>query len=153
MKILIRQATIKDANSIIRCNKLMALETENIILNNKKAKDGVSNFFKRKDLGFYLIAEVDGKAVGQLMITYEWSDWRNGIFFWIQSVYVEKKYRGKKIFSLLFEHVSNMAKEKKDVCGLRLYVENSNLHAQKVYKKLGMKKLHYKIFETAFIPV
>lgn len=151
MKIKIRKATKKDSNTIISWNRKMAFETENKNLNLKTSKLGVDNFFKQKGLGFYLIAEADNKPVGQLMITYEWSDWRNGLFYWIQSVYVVPEFRGKKIFSALYRYVFNLTKKNKNICGIRLYVENNNKRAQKVYVKLGLSKTHYQMFETDFV--
>jgi GNAT superfamily N-acetyltransferase len=84
------------------------------------------------------------------MITYEWSDWRNGDFWWIQSVYVEEKYRGQGVFRTLFKHVLGLARTRTDVCGIRLYVERTNQRAQNVYEQLGMQRSHYEMFEMEF---
>lgn len=150
MKITIRKANVKDSNTIISWNKQMAHETENILLNKKLATSGVRNFLKQKNYGFYLLALVDGELAGQLMITYEWSDWRNGVFWWIQSVYVDEKFRRKKIFTNLYKYVYREAKKNKNVCGIRLYVDKDNLTAQKTYTKLKMNLTHYKMFEVDF---
>ncbi len=151
MKISIRKGNKKDIPTIIAWNKKMAMETEEKILNQKISTQGVKNFFNKPSLGFYLIAEIGKVSAGQLMITYEWSDWRNGLFLWIQSVYVEPKFRNKKVFSHLYKFVERDAKKRKDVCGIRLYVEKENLRAQKVYKKMGMNLSHYKMFEVDFV--
>jgi GNAT superfamily N-acetyltransferase len=89
--------------------------------------------------------------VGQVLITYEWSDWRNGNFWWIQSVYVAEKFRGQGIFRALFNHVDALAKARTDVCGLRLYVDAHNASARKTYERLGMKRTNYELFETDFV--
>ena len=101
--------------------------------------------------GTYFVAECDGKPAGQLLITYEWSDWRNGNFWWIQSVYVTEKFRGNGIFRALFEHVHNLARTNNNSCGLRLYVESDNASAQEVYSRLGMKRARYEMFEIDFV--
>ena len=100
--------------------------------------------------GIYFVAESDGALAGQLLITYEWSDWRNGNFWWIQSVYVVEKFRGAGIFRALFEHIQALAKVRKDVCGLRLYVETGNSRAKEAYRRLGMTKTDYEMFENDF---
>jgi GNAT superfamily N-acetyltransferase len=99
----------------------------------------------------YFVAEVDGTVVGQLMVTYEWSDWRNGNFWWIQSVYVEREYRGKGVFKSLYDHVLSLARRQKDSCGLRLYVEKHNRRARKIYEDLGMKETDYLLYEIDFV--
>jgi ribosomal protein S18 acetylase RimI-like enzyme len=85
------------------------------------------------------------------LITYEWSDWRNGVFWWIQSVYVREESRGKGVFKALYRHVESLARKQKDVCGLRLYVEHDNLNAMNTYERLGMKKTGYELFEIDFV--
>jgi len=145
--ILIRYATLQDADVIARFNSAMAMETENKQLSSKKVSDGVHTALSNKEYGFYLLAESDGLPVAQLMITKEWSDWRNGEFWWVQSVYVEKEYRGQGLYSQLYDRVKELAKADGNVCGLRLYVDNENKNAQKVYSKLGMAKTNYILFE------
>jgi GNAT superfamily N-acetyltransferase len=98
--------------------------------------------------GFYLAAEIKGQIIGQLMVTNEWSDWRNKYFLWIQSVYVQEDHRKKGILSALFHHLKEMASCGKDVAGLRLYVEKNNETAQTVYENLGMHKPGYDIYEV-----
>jgi ribosomal protein S18 acetylase RimI-like enzyme len=148
--LLIRKAKHEDIEKIAEFNVQMAKETEGKILNKKVVQEGVRAVLKNKIKGFYLIAE-DNKAtkllVGQLMVTFEWSDWRNKNFWWIQSVYVDKKYRNKKVFSQLFRTVTKMALSEKNVYGLRLYTNKNNYSAKQVYKSLGMKKTSYEIYE------
>jgi GNAT superfamily N-acetyltransferase len=108
---------------------------------------GVAALLKDPAKGIYFVAEHKSRVVGQLCITYEWSDWRNGNFWWIQSVYVEQEFRGRGIFASLFEHVQKLARERTEVCGLRLYMEKDNERARGVYQKLGLKQTHYQVFE------
>jgi GNAT superfamily N-acetyltransferase len=112
---------------------------------------GVTALLKDPAKGIYFIAECAGAPAGQLLVTYEWSDWRNGNFWWIQSVYVAEAFRGRGIFRALFDHVQAQARSSNDVCGLRLYVETNNSRAQKIYGRLGMKKTDYEMFQTDFI--
>lgn len=144
--IVVRRARIDDANAIVRFNTEMAYETEGIALSNEKLIDGVKAIFDDDKKGFYIIAECDDKVVGQAMITYEWSDWRNAIFWWIQSVYVIPEYRKAGVFKAIFAEIKSMA-ESLNVCGLRLYVERNNNVAKNVYLRLGMEESHYDFFE------
>jgi len=150
MNITIREATLTDSIKIIEFNKLMAFETENLILADDKITQGVISVLENPELGFYLVAELNGNVVGSLMITYEWSDWRNGLLWWIQSVYVVKEFRRKGIFSSLYHYVRELIKNKENVKGLRLYVEHENFKAQKTYRKLGMTETHYRLYEEIF---
>ncbi len=145
-KIIIRQATQGDAESIVKFNKEMAYETEGISLNLEKLTEGVKSVFKSEKNGFYIVAECDGNIVGQAMITYEWSDWRNAIFWWIQSVYVLPEYRKIGVFRSIFKQIKAMANQS-NVCGLRLYVDRDNLIAKKAYQSLGMSESHYDLYE------
>jgi ribosomal protein S18 acetylase RimI-like enzyme len=97
------------------------------------------------------VAECDGRVVAGLMITYEWSDWRNGLFWWIQSVYVRPEFRRRGIYRKMYAHIRQAASMNGNVCGLRLYVERDNQSAQTTYASLGMSKTHYLIFETTKI--
>jgi GNAT superfamily N-acetyltransferase len=146
----IRPAKISDATFIADCNQRLALETEQLQLDPARVAAGVAALLADPAKGVYFIAECDGAPAGQLLVTYEWSEWRNGNFWWIQSVYVPEKFRSRGIFRALFEHVQTLAKSRKDVCGLRLYVEAHNSRAQEVYRRLGMKKSDYELFETDF---
>ena len=143
----IRIAKAEDANSLVEFNQAMALETEGKELDADILKSGVESVFYDKGKGFYVVAEEEGKIVGGLMVTFEWSDWRNGWFWWIQSVYILPEFRGRKIYSLLYKFVKNKAAAQGNVCGFRLYVEKENVTAQKVYEKLGMESSHYLMYE------
>lgn len=143
----IRIAEKQDAPALVEFNQAMALETEGKKLNSGVLQKGVEAIFEDEKKGFYVVAEEDGKIVGGLMITFEWSDWRNAWFWWIQSVYILPEYRGRSIYRLLYEYVKEKANESKNVCGFRLYVEKENEKAQKVYEKLGMESSHYLMYE------
>jgi GNAT superfamily N-acetyltransferase len=148
--LLVREAKLEDLEKIVAFNIQMAKETEGKILEKNIVREGVKAVLNNKIKGFYLMAEdnkTNKKLVGQLMITFEWSDWRNKNFWWIQSVYVDQKYRNKKVFSQLFRTVTKMALSQKSVCGLRLYTGKNNYSAKQVYESLGMKKTLYEIYE------
>jgi ribosomal protein S18 acetylase RimI-like enzyme len=144
--ITIRRAQLSDARHFVHFNLAMAWETEQLRLDPAKLLEGVQGLFENPQFGFYVIAELEGEIAGGLMITYEWSDWRNKVFWWIQSVYVLPEFRGKGIYRSLYQGVKEMARES-DCCGFRLYVESSNEAAQAVYNKLGMEQSHYLMFE------
>jgi GNAT superfamily N-acetyltransferase len=147
----IRSALPEDSDLIAENNKRMAWETEEKALSIDTAHKGaLAGINKSHRCQFYL-AEIAGETVGQAMIAYEWSDWRNGEFWWIHSVYVRPEFRNQGIFSALFSHIEALARSLPEVCGLRLYVENDNLQAQAVYNKLGLEDTRYKIFEKEFL--
>jgi len=129
----------------------MALETEGLTIDADRLRAGAEGLFAHPHLGFYLVAESDGSLIGQLMISYEWSDWRNGVFWWIQSVYVHPDHRGRGVYRRLYQEVQDRARAQGNVCGIRLYVERENRRAQAVYAKLGMKKAHYEMFEVDYV--
>lgn len=143
----IRIATSSDADSLVEFNKAMALETEGKDLDADVLRNGVEAIFGDEKKGFYVVAEGDAKIIGGLMITYEWSDWRDAWFWWIQSVYILPEARGRQLYSRLYEFVKEQAKRKGNVCGFRLYVESDNHHAQKVYEKVGMQGSQYLMYE------
>ena len=145
--IIIRYANKNDISIIVNFNSGMALETENKQLDSATVHKGVEAVLKNKELGFYLIAESDGVPVGQLMVTKEWSDWRNRAFWWIQSVYVRRDFRKNGIYKKFYTEVNRLAKESTQVCGIRLYMDKNNTKAQKVYSKLGMTESNYLFFE------
>jgi GNAT superfamily N-acetyltransferase len=151
MQVSLRQATLSDAPTIVRFNALLASETEQITLDQNRLLKGVEALLRDSTKGFYIVAESDNVVVGQLMITYEWSDWRNGVFWWIQSVYVEKTARGTGVFKMLFDHIHSLAKSSPDVCGLRLYVEKTNIRAKQTYERLAMHSSHYELYEMDFV--
>ena len=143
----IRKARKEDIEALIGFNEAMALETEGKKLFTGTLQKGVEAVFDDPQKGFYLVAEDNGKAIGGLMVTYEWSDWRNAWFWWIQSVYVNTDYRGQRIYSQLYDFVRKEAANASNVCGFRLYVEKENIHAQRVYEKLGMEETYYLMYE------
>ena len=143
----IRIAKAVDAPDLIEFNQAMALETEGKRLETDILKSGVEAVFNDEKKGFYVVAEEESKIIGGLMITFEWSDWRNSWFWWIQSVYILPEARGRKIYSRLYDFVKSKAREDGNVCGFRLYVEKENVNAQKVYEKLEMKASHYFMYE------
>ena len=97
--------------------------------------------------GTYYLAQVNGRIAGQLMITFEWSDWRNGNTWWIQSVYVRPDFRRQGVFTALFQHVANLARQSPEVCQLRLYMHGENATARRCYESLGMTRTPYEVFE------
>jgi len=143
----IRKARKEDIDLLIGFNEAMAFETEGKKLFTGTLRKGVEAVFDDPQKGFYLVAEEAGRAVGGLMVTYEWSDWRNAWFWWIQSVYVNPDYRGKRIYSQLYDFVKRDAAAAGNVCGFRLYVEKENVHAQRVYEKVGMEETYYLMYE------
>ncbi len=144
---MIRSATPADAEFLARANERMALETEHRVLLPGTIRAGVARVLADPQLGRYYVAECDGQPVGCLMITYEWSDWRNGLFWWVQSVFVEPEYRGRGIYRSLYQHVKQTAAAEGGCCGFRLYVEKDNLRAQQTYQRLGMSATDYLLFE------
>jgi ribosomal protein S18 acetylase RimI-like enzyme len=151
LTISVRKATPEDAEFLVHGNAAMALETEHLSLDLDRLRNGVHALFEDASKGVYYIAEAGGRRAGQMMITYEWSDWRNGNFWWIQSVYVLPEYRGRGVFKSLYRHVEGLAKADPGVCGLRLYVENENKRAQATYERVGMKPTVYRMFEVDFV--
>jgi ribosomal protein S18 acetylase RimI-like enzyme len=146
--IFIRNANKNDISMIAKFNSSMAMETKGKEMNAEIVILGVETAQNDNNRGFYLIAENDGTPFGQLMITKEWSDWSNGEFWWIQSVYVHSDFRSKGIYKHLYNEVNRLAKSANKVCGIRLYVEKENINAQKVYSKLGLEKTNYLLFEN-----
>jgi ribosomal protein S18 acetylase RimI-like enzyme len=147
MTVIIRRAESSDITALVEFNQAMALETEGKTLDAATLANGVTAVFKDTAKGFYVVAEDEGQILGGLMVTTEWSDWRNGWFWWIQSVYIQPKGRGQGIYRLLYEFVKQQAADAGGVCGFRLYVEKENELAQTVYEKLGMEKTYYLMYE------
>ena len=148
--IIIRYANKDDISTIVEFNSAMAMETENKQLDFITVHKGVKTALNNGELDFYLIAESDDVPIRQLMITKEWSDWRNGEFWWIQSVYVHADYRKNNIYIKLYCEVIKSGKESDKVCGIRLYVDKNNTKAQKVYFKLGMTESNYLLYEDCW---
>ncbi len=158
---IVRPAEMSDAETIVRFNEAMAAETEDKSLDLETLRAGVRSMLVSPKRGFYLIAEQEAHPagpenrasereeaiVGSLMITTEWSDWRNGMFWWVQSVYVRPKARRQGVYTALYAEVKRRARAAADVCGLRLYVEESNAVAREVYVSLGMVPTSYRMYE------
>jgi len=143
----VRLATAEDAATIARFNQAMALETESKALPDAVIGAGVRALMENPRDGFYVVAVVAGETAASLMVTSEWSDWRNGFFWWIQSVYVDPAHRRKGLYSAMYRFVKNEAAVRQDVCGFRLYVEQENISAQRTYEYLGMKRTPYLLYE------
>ena len=142
----IRRATLDDLPVIVDWNIRLARETENMRLDRDTITHGVRAALSDENKALYFVAEIDGQLVGMLMITYEWSDWRNGNIWWIQSLYVTPELRRRGVFHALYQHVHNLA-QSNNVKGLRLYVEQTNTIAQTTYEHVGMTNSHYLMFE------
>jgi len=149
-EISIRRATPRDAETIIAFNTAMAWETEKLALSADLITSGVRAVLEDEGKGFYFVAKVAGKIAGQMMITFEWSDWRNGMIWWIQSVYVAPEFRRLGVFKAIYQHVRE-ASIQRGVVALRLYVERENENARKTYQSLGMHLSHYLLMEE-FLP-
>jgi ribosomal protein S18 acetylase RimI-like enzyme len=152
--VTVRAARRGDVAAIVDFQRAMAHETEDKDLDRARVTRGVEAVFDAvdgKDRGWYLVAEANGAAVASLMVTYEWSDWRAGWFWWIQSVYVVAPHRGRGVYRALYAEVLRLARERGDVCGVRLYVEHDNTAAQAVYERLGMHRTHYHLYEVDFV--
>ncbi|HET7299854.1 MAG TPA: N-acetyltransferase [Oleiagrimonas sp.] len=145
--IAIRAATPADIPHLVAWNAAMAAETEDKALNHVVLENGVRGIFTDDRHGFYLIAERAGVVVGSLLVTYEWSDWRNGDFWWIQSVYVAPEARRQGVFRALYDETARRARDAGAV-GLRLYVELENTRAQQTYEDLGMHRCRYHMYES-----
>lgn len=148
--IKIRMATSGDSDRIVAFLQAMAVETEGKHLDVEVLRAGARDALKDLSRCAYYLAEVDGAVVGQTMVTTEWSDWRNGFFWWIQSVYVEPESRRIGVFRLLYDHIRRLARDRGDVCGLRLYVHRDNVGALKTYDDLGMTLTEYQVCEESW---
>ncbi len=146
----VRPATGGDAAALAAFNRAMARETEARELDAEVVAAGVRTALDDPAHGFYLVAETDGRVVGALLVTREWSDWRNAAFWWVQSVYVVPEARGRGIYRGLYDAVRSRAADDGGVCGVRLYVERDNLAAQQVYQRLGMQPTAYLMYEEIF---
>jgi GNAT superfamily N-acetyltransferase len=142
-----REGLPADADTILAFQIAMARETEDVELEREVTSRGVHAVFADPSHGRYFVAESDGRVVASLMITYEWSDWRNGVVWWIQSVYVVPEFRRKGVYAGLYQHVKAMVDAEPSIRGIRLYVDDRNKPAQEVYSRLGMNGEHYKVFE------
>jgi GNAT superfamily N-acetyltransferase len=150
MPISIRAAERADIPFLVECNAAMASETEHKMLDRDVLTRGTQAVFDDPRRGFYLVAELEGERAGCLLITYEWSDWRNGVWWWFQSVYVAKAARRTGVFRALYADVERRARAAGAV-GMRLYVERDNERAQQTYASLGMDEEPYKMLRRGFI--
>lgn len=147
----VRPATMDDVAVLVEFNRAMAAESEDKGLNVEVLQRGISYLLEHPEEGFYLVAEVSPQTVaGALMVTFEWSDWRDGRFWWIQSVYVSPDARRKGVYSALHDAVRRRASHDARACGIRLYVEKDNLGAQATYSTLGMTETAYRLYEEEF---
>ena len=147
MNFIIREAKITDLPHIVEFQRNMASETENLALDESILNAGVKAVFEGNEKGKYYVAENSGEIVASLMITYEWSDWRNGTVWWIQSVFVTPGFRRYGIFRKMYAHLKSIVEQDQEIRGLRLYVDNRNVIAQSVYESIGMNGEHYRVFE------
>jgi len=145
----VRAARAEDRDTLVRFNAAMALETEHKVLDLTVLRAGVAAVLAESNRGFYLVAECDGAVSGCLMITFEWSDWRNGDWWWLQSVYIVPECRRHGVFRALYAEVERMASARADVVGVRLYVERDNTHAQRTYAALGIDDAGYCMLEKS----
>jgi ribosomal protein S18 acetylase RimI-like enzyme len=153
--VMVRPARHEDLDVLVRFSAAMAQETERRILDVSRLRQGTASVLEDPRRGFYMVAEIarepgKGSVVGQLLITYEWSDWRNATFWWIQSVYVDPAWRGRGVYRRMHEAVVAQAQARGDVCGIRLYVERDNETAQKTYDRVGLKRSPYEMYEEDF---
>jgi GNAT superfamily N-acetyltransferase len=151
--VIVRAATPADRDTIVQYNIDLALETEHKLLDRALLERGVAAALADPDRLKYLVAEHDGLIVGQTARTREWSDWRCGWIWWLQSVYVREGYRGRGVFRALFQALRAEAQAAPDVIGLRLYVERENTSAQESYQRLGFKPGGYYVFEDLWLEI
>ncbi len=146
----IRRATANDEPALVAAAISLALETERRRLAPEVVLAGIRGVLEEPVRGFYLVAERDGRLAASLLVTREWSDWRNGTFWWIQSVYVQPGHRGQGVFRAVYEALRRVAIAKAGVCGLRLYVDTENGTAMRTYEALGMTPARYRFYEDPF---
>ena len=151
LQVTIRRATADDVEILVDFNCRLAAETESKTLDTEIVRRGVARGMEQGDEVVYFVAEFDTQIVGALMLTREWSDWRDGWMVWLQSVYVQQKYRGRGVFRTLLNHVLDVLQDQPDVLAVRLYVENQNSRAQAVYAKSGFKDPAYRVLERSFL--
>lgn len=148
----IRAAQADDLDALVDFNAAMALETEQLVLDRARLRSGVAALLGDPAKGQYRVAERGGQVLGALMLTREWSDWRCGDWWWIQSVYIRPEARRSGVFGALYASVEREAREDPSVCGLRLYVERDNVPAQNTYARQGMHETHYRMYEASTRP-
>jgi GNAT superfamily N-acetyltransferase len=148
MEITVRRAEVSDVDALVRFNCAIAEETEGKKLSPDLLRAGVLSVFGDPSKGFYIVADIGGVPAGSLLVTPEWSDWRNSYYWWIQSVYVDPSHRKHGVYRKLHRHVEQLARSSGNVVGLRLYVDIGNSTAKAVYEKLGMARSRYEFFES-----
>ena len=147
----IRRARLADLETIVDFNEQLARETEGVQLDLDRLRAGVESMLRDDRAGFYLLAETDdGETLGQVGLTFEWSDWRNGVFWWLQSVYVRPEYRGQGVLRALYDRILALSADR-SVCGIRLYVEHENRAAQAAYCRLGLEPAVFQMYERDFV--
>jgi len=147
----VRSATLADQPAIVEFNLQLAAETEDKSLDRERLSRGVSALLGDATKGSYFVTEIDGRPAGQIMYTREWSDWRNGTIWWLQSVFVRAEWRGQGVLRQLFEHFAELAQNDPTVVGLRLYVDERNSSARQVYGRLGLDPAGYEVLERMWI--
>lgn len=156
-RIIVRPARQEDADTIVAFSAAMALETEGRRLDQARLREGTLSLLAAPERGFFMVAELSEgdrhRLVGQLMVTFEWSDWRNAVFWWVQSVYVAPAWRRQGVYRTMHDHIVAQAKADPQVCGIRLYVEQKNRTAQAVYQRVGLAPSAYAVYEQDFVLV
>jgi GNAT superfamily N-acetyltransferase len=154
-QLIIRPARLEDLDILVQFSAAMALETEGRILDATRLRQGTAAVFESEARGFYRVAEIRdsprSQVIAQLLVTFEWSDWRNATFWWIQSVFVDPAWRRKGVYRRMHEAILQEARTRPDVCGVRLYVEGENHVAQAAYQRVGLMPSSYQVFENDFV--
>lgn len=154
-RLIVRPARVDDVDVLVTFSAAMALETEGRRLDADRLRRGTRRVFDSATRGFYVVAELPRESapgvIGQLLVTYEWSDWRDATFWWIQSVYVHPDWRRRGVYRRMHEYVRLQARSRGDVCGLRLYVEAGNGGAQVAYRQVGLFPSRYRVLEEDFV--
>lgn len=152
--IIVRPARAGDVETLVSFSAAMAMETEGRRLDTDRLRQGTLSLLTSPAYGFFQVAEAVGpgltRLIAQLMVTYEWSDWRNGVFWWMQSVYVEPAWRRQGVFRRMHDTLLEMAKDRSDVCGVRLYVAQDNRIAESAYRRVGLEPSSYVVYERDF---
>ena len=157
-QVTVREATLDDVDVLVTFQLARGEETDSYArVTTGKGPDpallraGIAAVFRSAERGFYIIAEVEGRSVAMLLVTYEWNEVRNATFWWIQSVYVDATWRRKGVYRTMHDYIFGAARARHEVCGVRLYVERTNRIAQQTYSSLGMAKSHYDMYEVDFV--
>lgn len=142
-----RKGNKADAATIASFQVEMAWETEALELDYDTVLKGVNKVLDEPNRGYYWLAEADNEVIASLLVLFEWSDWRNGDVLWIHSLFVKPAFRGKKVLKKMYEALKAVVNESEQYKGIRLYVEKTNVKAQKVYDAIGMTREHYDLYE------